>query len=749
MAELALKKAAAALAAHEDGFDGVWESDDDDEILDENKEREYVEATLASVPPTGMPPSAWRGYKETLATMGFKRARMPLPDMPIGRGVLHTSTRVEDVARLVDHPNTRCVNIVQPFATLIALGLKDVENRTTPLPHNQDGDYCWIAIVASAVDPNKGQRAWDAIMRDVGRRIWWNNGYEAPDLPVVPRDKREYPSQSVVAMAKIRCSAPKQRGREWTGKQSVWNNGDLYAWEVVEVHRLRRPVLFGTGNQTPATFLTPKPTEGDVARIARMAKIRHAIKSELTRHKRGVGSLQTPAVVASLDRLGCAAFSLANVVDSSAFLANLGEASRMWFFTQLREALKLDSSQRHKTWDASAATLESQKHTWASFSDARRNEILSLLDPSTTLGLEALFIDEKRKSILPIDVVDLLTSRVRYVKQGMSFMGQSAMHKSWSTAGFGKWARINPGVGLVITRHVKDTLTATGFQLSLDDNLPHLIYKPPSGKQLHCHHDAMTTENLLNNLRTRRNLSMTEWARQFGLQTLCHVEGGRSDGYTYIVGPMTPNKLFLCVEALYDNKVPDAFKDVDAHRHWKTSSTGPFYAFWTKPKVLQSLNNILKQHGETPVREIPIRPSGEEGAGAYVALWPVGVPHGSSKNTTRRVTITLPLNSTGKTLPQGSRAERRLYALATVAASDAEIAAHGVLKGTPLQQRQTAEKFIGEDTERLAQGKTHAHLEYASEYIRHANGAAQLNMPVGPYASIAPSLSQVKAFFGP
>ena len=494
MAQLTVTKARLARTAEDEGFDWVWESDEEDDERNKDMELEYVNATLASVPPTGMLPIVWDGYKYTLSAMGFENARMPLPEMPIGRGVPHASTRAEDVARMVDHPNTRCVNIIQPFATLIADGLKDVENRTTPLPHNQGADHCWIAIVASAVDPGKGQRAWDAIMRDVDRRIFWNNGYDAPDLPIVKRDKREYPSQSVVAMAKMRCSGPKRRGQKWTGKQSVWNNGDLYAWEVIEVHRLRRPVPFGTGNQTPATFLTPKRSEGDAARVSRMANVRRAIQRELTRGM--ASSSQSPAVVESLDRLGCAAFSLANVVDSSAFLTRLGEGTRTWFFSQLREALQMDSSERHSTLDASASVLESQKRLWTSLSDARRDEIMALLDPSTSSGLDALFIDGKRKLALPTDVADFITSRVRYVKQGMSFTGLSAMHMSWSQAGFGKWARINPAIGYTITNHVKETLNAGGFPMSLDDNLPHLIYKPPSGNELQCHHDAMSTERV-------------------------------------------------------------------------------------------------------------------------------------------------------------------------------------------------------------------------------------------------------------
>ena len=86
-------------------------------------------------------------------------------------------------------------------------GLKDVENRTSALPSGgSSSDECWVAIVASANDAKKDHALWAARMRDVARRIHWNDGHAATDLPPVPRSKAAYPSQAVVALARLRGS---------------------------------------------------------------------------------------------------------------------------------------------------------------------------------------------------------------------------------------------------------------------------------------------------------------------------------------------------------------------------------------------------------------------------------------------------------------------------------------------------------------------------------------------------------------
>ena len=234
---------------------------------------EDTRAVLASAaPPSGVAVEAWEAYKDAVRAVGVARA---VPPAGHGVRVPPATTPKDVVARYVDHPNTRCVNVQQPWASLIAMGVKDVENRSQPLAHNgSDEPFCWVAIVASST-ATIPKTVWRARLRDVARRLAWNGDA----LPTLPQDKEAYPSQAVVAMAKLACSSPKVAS--FAGKASVWNHGDVYAWEVLEVHALVVP--FGKGFQTPSVYLTPrgKAKEGHVEAMARVrAAVRAALGGE-------------------------------------------------------------------------------------------------------------------------------------------------------------------------------------------------------------------------------------------------------------------------------------------------------------------------------------------------------------------------------------------------------------------------------------------------------------------------------------
>lgn len=782
-----------ARQAADDGYDASWMSDDDD-TDDEDAasawyEREATKAVAHSNPPSGVRQINWDGYKVSVVQKGFSATAAPRPPMPIGRGVPASTTPMTAVLEAVEHPNTRCVNIRQPWATLIGIGLKDVENRSTILPHNSVAeDFCWVAVVASAHDAKKDLRQWGVDMRDVERCVFWNGGYDAPDLPPVRHDKAGYPSQAVVAFARMRCSSPLERGSPWTGKHSIWNHGDKYCWEVLETHLLEPPVWFGTGNQTPATFLTPPRKTTTADRANAMAHIRTEIKKRLSsslarespRNQASMPPPQTPrpqtppaqmppaqtppqqtpavaAMFAALDRIGCATLSVGQVVDTAHFLETLDVGTHHWFFERLHAtmALPIDSTStpaQQKAWRTVYAAQQSTWHTV--YTEAQRAAVCRLYNPSTSTGLMRIFDSDQRLGSAPVDIRDFFAHCVAYVKMGDSNMGLANMHKSWSNKGFGKWARINPGIGWDIMAHVVHTLRLHGIaEATFEDQLPHIIYKPPNGTKLECHHDSIQPLELRKLLREHvdeSDPSMVAWVRKHGLQTLCHVEGGVTDGYTFMMGPMTPRKLLICIEALCANEISGAFKDSADHKSWRDAKagTGPYFAKWSSPVVLKALNRRLHDHGEDPIREIPIRPSSGTPVGVYVAMWPVGIPHGSSTNRTRRVTITLPISIGGSVLHASSRSVRRLKAMATVAAPDADLETPTLsfYGGTPPDQRRKAEAQIRNDTEPLADGPTHIRPEYALEYIRHPDDAGVHGAP-GHYTPLAPTLRQARDFF--
>ena len=77
-------------------------------------------------------------------------------------------------------------------------------------------------------------------------------------------------------------------------------------------------------------------------------------------------------------------------------------------------------------------------------------------------------------------------------------------------------------------------------------------------------------------------------------------------------------------------------------------------------------------------------------------------------------------------------AKRRASALAVIAASDQELGA-----GQAVAKRAEAEAFLARDTRPYHDGMTHIKPEYAAVYMRHGTG---------PYARLAPTLAQARAW---
>ena len=263
-------------ARDDDEYERDWMEDEEDK-REQDARAWGVLSTAVPCPPATVTRMEWGLYKRVVRTYGFLQARPPRPEFPLGRGVPVAARTRAELEAAVDHRDTRILNVQQPWASLIALGVKDVENRTGPLVHNFGENHCCVLILASA---NKTSQAkWRDKMYDADLRVYWNAGFDSTDLPVLPRDReRDFPYQSVVALAWMRCAGPKSARKAWVGKQSIWNNGDEYAWEVLEVHSLLHdPVNFGRGFQTAGVFATPR--DGD--KSGRFARMRRAVKDRL------------------------------------------------------------------------------------------------------------------------------------------------------------------------------------------------------------------------------------------------------------------------------------------------------------------------------------------------------------------------------------------------------------------------------------------------------------------------------------
>lgn len=303
-----------------------------------------------------------------------------------------------------------------------------------------------------------------------------------------------------------------------------------------------------------------------------------------------------------MNDLGFYAAPLAlNDTDTDAFVKALDAGIRRWFFDRLKAAnggVELGPGP------------------------------LALFDPSTRDGLDRIF---KYRDSYP-DWKD----KIAFVVQGDSKLGLAKMHQSWPRSGFGKWAHINPGFCMRIAKMVCDQISESLHVRCIVSNPAHLIVKPPNGSELKAHHDQMSPAYLLRALREHMNsddTSTTAWARKHGIQCLVHLEGGHSqqDGCTYIVGPMSPRRLLLCLEALEAGVVsaPDGWFDL---------KKGPYFLNWKS--LLPSFNLILSEAGESPLSIIPMVHSSSS---PFFLMWPAGFPHGSSTNLKRRITTTVPL----------------------------------------------------------------------------------------------------------
>lgn len=136
----------------------------------------------------------------------------------------------------LSHPNTRVVNIQAPWSQLICDGIKDVENRPDEFP--QGGG--WMVIVSSKANFSKPE--WDYRNADIARRLKWSG---VADKVAISQDNVRADDQHAIAVAKV--TSLNNSTDSLDAKQSIWNNGDAFAWKISEVHPLPNPVYFGNG----------------------------------------------------------------------------------------------------------------------------------------------------------------------------------------------------------------------------------------------------------------------------------------------------------------------------------------------------------------------------------------------------------------------------------------------------------------------------------------------------------------------
>lgn len=479
-------------------------------------------------------------------------------------------------------------------------------------------------------------------------------------------------------------------------------------------------------------------------------------------------ALSTRPLAETLDMFGCVAVPLRTPgIDADAFKQKVDAGTRAWFYARLNAALALDvevptistggdpDSTKMGMWRVG-------RDAWSGLRGETKTVFFVRFDLQSQEGRDNLFNPGKRKIKIDdfaanaFDAADparsealafYLSDRVIFVKQGDSRMGLSSMYKSWSQTGFGQWAHITPGVGLRAAMALRTTLSDAGIDTQLVGG-SHMIYKPPGGKELPAHSDGPRPATMITLLEAefRKNSrfpTTTEWMQNNGVQSLVHFEGGKVDGYTYAIGPMTPKRLYLCLKAVQDGTIAatdaELFRDASSDRNagtartrFLTGGTGPSFMRWKEN--FAKFNAVLAANGEPePLREIPIRPSDDAPQGAFVALWPNGFPHGSAPNHRRRITTTASVAVVAPSYKmRDERVPKRVHALATIASPDTEAVA-----------RASARALISADTTPFYGGKTHLHPEHAGTWFDQDMLASGTG---GFYQSIAPTLEDARAF---
>lgn len=657
---------------------------------------------------------------------------------------------------LIANDNAWILNVKPPWATALAFGLKNVENRTWGFE-----GFRWTFVAASAqqsarysMDNNDDM---NTRLKQSGQSEW---------IGKFPIDIYQH----IVGLVKLRAYDFEQFTYD-KGLCSVWYNG-MHPDEIDADIALHVEEAFA--------FKDPIPYKGclGMVKLATVAQRDPIIMNALKRQLQLIGSAgpsamdsdddmddvedkppQAPQVpapgltrplpplpdipppfanmhvevkeITSLDVWGCMAWAIEYPQASiTSFIHELNTGAQEWMANHLKRALlepprKPEYAHGHQIWQNTDPSIQ--------------QTILNSFDLRTRDGMIRLFDPTLRKTSIPEPVRLYVNKCLEYAKQGMNVTAQGNSHKGWTKTGFGIWTRIWTSTGINMLLKVKSMLMTKGFNTHIS-GVPHIIYKPPRGENLTAHHDQIPTMKLIENLRAHvasPDPSVKAWASMHGIQLLAHIHGGYEDGYTYTVGPLDCRKLLFCMELIVKNPsdiAAAAWSTSNKYETFTTTQSGPYFVDWLK-LVGQNgdgpLNTHLIKEGHERLHIVPIRPFTNDGK-PYLAMWPVGFPHGSMSNKEPRVTLTM--NLTLKAVELEPRVIKRLKNLAILAhtgSSDTEVA--------------TAEADFQADTKPYHDGGTHKMPEMMADLQRNATYARD-GKRVGPFASIAPTREDVKAF---
>ena len=448
-------------------------------------------------------------------------------------------------------------------------------------------------------------------------------------------------------------------------------------------------------------------------------------------------------LVDTLNAYGAAAVPLD--IDSEGFVRSLDVCVTKYFKSALGHYLAqpdppspYKDPQRNTDW-------QNGRNAYILTDDATRvaldAALMNAFDPGTDAGRAALFKNRDRAIHAVLTELGRLDNALAFylesvlvlVKQGGSRMALGGGNKpveKWTRSGFGFWAQIVPSQGIQSQLALRQALKDMGFDARLK-GLPHAIYKPDGGEILKTHTDGPRLDEMIYKLeemhareQPQRWPTNYEWCEAMGLQSLVHYKGGRGqrEGATYGIGPMTPHKMYVCLTTLKNS--PNEKTRAAYRAAANPEERGPAFLAWETH--FEELNDALRRNGMDPIGLMPICPE-DSCPGTFAALWPVGYPHGSHKNESRRVTTTAPLSIFRQDQVDG-RVPGRIHAFATLA--DASATA---------EERAAALAVVAGDTEPFEGGSTHKRPDAAARWYDRQSGA-------GYFADIAPTRRDAEEF---
>ena len=133
-------------------------------------------------------------------------------ELPDASRVRPRPRTAQELAEVLEQANTRVINIQEPWATLIAEGEKDIENRSDEFPKGGG----WMVVVASKVNYSKPE--WQSRLADVSRRMRWAGN---SSVRTFTQHELAATGQHAIAVARV------QAINNWsstgmTAKQSIW-----------------------------------------------------------------------------------------------------------------------------------------------------------------------------------------------------------------------------------------------------------------------------------------------------------------------------------------------------------------------------------------------------------------------------------------------------------------------------------------------------------------------------------------------